>query len=84
MFNFLKALVLFVKIYKDGFFMSENSHTEKDGSRWGFYRFNYVTESALFDIDYQFNSPNRKNYFHVHGDDFRLEFNQDSEKEKMQ
>lgn len=70
--NFLKALLLFLKIYRDGFFFSGKSYRDPDGSRWGFYRFNEEKECGLFDIDYSF-SKDGSGYFHVHGNDFRME-----------
>jgi hypothetical protein len=71
--NFIKALLTFIRIYRDGFFFSENVHKDPDGSRWGFYRFNYKTESGLYDIDFCF-SKKDECYFHVHGNDFRLHY----------
>jgi hypothetical protein len=69
--NFIKAFITFLHMYKDGFFCSENAHTDPDGTRWGFYRFNHKYQSALFDIDFSFNwfTPG---YAHIHGDDYRI------------
>lgn len=57
----------------DGFFFSENTHTDPDGTRWGFYRFNHKEQAALTDIDFSF-SKKGPGYSHIHGDDYRFEF----------
>jgi hypothetical protein len=73
MIAFLKALWLFIRMYKDGFFFSESRHLDKDGARWGFYRLNFRSHYSMQDIDYNFNSPRDDNYFHIHGDDYRMQ-----------
>ena len=70
--EFLKAFLTFLHMYRDGFYCSENIHTDRDGTRWGFYRFNEETEYSLFDVDFSLDKK-RKGYYHVHGDDFRKE-----------
>lgn len=68
MIDFLKAFFIFVRMYLDGFYFSKNTHIDYDGTRWGFYRFNYKDiKYGIIDIDFQF-SKNRqeKSYFHVH------------------
>jgi hypothetical protein len=70
--KFLKAFFTFVKMYSYGFYFSENTHLDADGTHWGFYRFNEKTEPALFDVDFSFDKKHC-GYFHVHGDDFRLD-----------
>jgi hypothetical protein len=73
--KFLKALLLFIRMYRDGFFFSENSHRGPDGNRWGFYRFNHREVPAMFDIDYEiYATEENKGYAHIHGDDYRLTF----------
>ena len=70
--NFLKALLYFIRMYRDGFYFSGNETVAKNGNRWGFYRFNHRCQGCMFDVDYDFNGVN--NYFHVHGDDYRADF----------
>jgi hypothetical protein len=70
--KFLQAFLLFFRMYADGFYFSKNTNTSSDGSRWGFYRFNHKMECALFDIDFNF-AKDSNSYFHVHGDDVRVE-----------
>jgi hypothetical protein len=48
--NFLKALLLFIRMYRDGFYFSENSHISGGGVRWGFYRFNHKYKAAMFRV----------------------------------
>jgi hypothetical protein len=74
MLKFIKALLLFLRMYRDGFFFSSNTHIDQNSTRWGFYRFNYKTEYGLFDIDFSFLKKS-ESYFHLHGDDFRLDIN---------
>lgn len=77
--NFFKALLIFVQMYKYGFFFSDNTHEYYDRSgRWGFYRFNHVHQPAIFDIDFSI-GPSEVSYYHVHGDDCRLEFQANGE-----
>jgi hypothetical protein len=72
--KFLKALLIFIRMYRDGFYFSENSHEDPNGTRWGFYRFNHVGQPGMFDIDYSFDVADRDGYAHIHGDDYRLTF----------
>jgi hypothetical protein len=79
--NFLKALLLFIRMYRDGFYFSENSHISGGGVRWGFYRFNHKYKAAMFDIDYSFDGI--PHYFHVHGDDYRVDFSDEQNAVKI-
>ena len=72
--KFLNALLTFIRMYRRGFYFSENMHTDADGTYWGFFRFNSKNDNpGLFDIDCSFGKKHRS-YFHVHGDDFRMEW----------
>jgi hypothetical protein len=70
--NFLKALIVFIHMWQDGFYLGESTHKDKDGTRWGFYCFSHQCRAQMFDIDYSFDG--KHNYFHVHGDDYRADF----------
>lgn len=59
--HFLKALWVFILMYREGFYWSKNDHFEKPKeysgkNHWGFYRLNWENEYALADIDFSFNS----------------------------
>lgn len=71
--KFLKALLVFVKMYCFGFYFSENTHHSPDGSFWGFYRFNHNKVSGMYDIDFDIRK-NGSGYWHVHGDNYRADF----------
>lgn len=77
--KFIKAFVIFIKMYRYGFFFSESGHVEPDGTNWGFYRFNHKNVPAMFDINFLFGPAVGLNFAHLHGDDYRLKF--DSNKE---
>lgn len=69
--KFLKSLLVYLNLYKAGFFFSDNSHKENDNSKWGFYRLNYekreVKEYSLFDIDFADNmDESLLSYYHLH------------------
>lgn len=72
--KFLKALLLFIRMYRDGFYFSDNTHKDPNGTRWGFYRFNHISQHAMYDIDFEFDSKIRPGYFHLHGDDYRVDY----------
>lgn len=74
--NFLKALIIFIRMYRDGFFFSNSPHKDPDGTRWGFYRFNHICQASMFDIDYSFDGKTH-NYFHLNGDEYRATFDTD-------
>jgi hypothetical protein len=69
--EFIKALLIFIQLYKDGFFFSDNTHKTDVGERWGFYRFNHKDQSGLFDIDFSI-YPDGHGFQHIHGDDYRF------------
>lgn len=69
--RFIKALIIFIRMFNDGFFISENLHNDASG-RWGFYRFNHKQVPALFDIDLSIKGEGI-NYIHVHGEDCRID-----------
>jgi hypothetical protein len=69
--KFLKALWIFIMMYREGFYFSKLDTYDKDGTHWGFYRFNWKNEHALFDVDFSFNK-NKESYFHSRGQDFRM------------
>jgi len=69
--KFLKSLLVYLSLYKAGFFFSDNSHKEGDNSLWGFYRLNYekrnVKEYAIIDIDFADNmDESLLAYYHLH------------------
>jgi len=72
--KFLKALLVLIRMYRDGWFFSASTHVDPDKTRWGFYRFNHRNQAALFDIDFSRNG--KGNYTHVHGDEYRFEFDE--------
>lgn len=73
--KFLKAFLLFIRMYRDGFFFSDSTRVDPDGTRWGFYRFNHNDRHAMFDVDFSFIKNRHSYYFHVHGNDSRVEYN---------
>lgn len=84
MFKFLKAFLIFLQMYRYGFFFSQNTHRTESRtgrkSHWGFYRFNHRTQASLFDVDFEFGKDHselsQEGYFHVHGDDVRIRLSQ--------
>ena len=71
--KFLKAFLVFLRMYRDGFFFSASTHVDSDKTRWGFYRFNHRNQASIFDIDFSRNGKDH-NFAHVHGDEYRFEF----------
>lgn len=82
MIRFLKALLVFLMMYRDGFYWSKNMHPNLGGGHWGFYRFNSVDAVCLFDVDLDFDKK-RYGYYHVHGDDFRFTSSEHSKVDKI-
>ena len=75
MIKFIKAFLVFLRMYKEGFFFSDNTHYDQHNAHWGFYRFNHKNQAALFDIDFLFGfGKTETSYFHIHGDDYRVGF----------
>ena len=77
---FLEALWVFLLMYRDGFWWSENTHTEKDEfgtHRWGFYRFWHgpaEEDRDILDVDFMIRRNGTggfkgREYFHVHFDE---------------
>jgi hypothetical protein len=74
--NFISALLIFIRMYLDGFFFSASVHRDPNGTTWGFWRFNNKVKRALFDVDFSF-KKDQSGFAYIHGDDYRLEFGEE-------
>jgi hypothetical protein len=68
-------------MYQQGFYFSKSIHKDEDGTCWGFWRFNWKNEHSLFDVDFSFGGDHSE-YFHCRGDDFRLDLNPETSKQR--
>ena len=84
--HFFKSLIIFLMMYKEGFWFSKNDHWLKTNAgleHWGFYRMNWKKEHSIADIDFSiawFKNKKRwkrPEFFHIHLDHkpgFRMEW----------
>lgn len=71
----MKKLLVSIKVvyylWKMGYFLSENAHSDSQDELWGFFRLNFENggqkKYAIVDIDFAIpRSGERKSYSHVH------------------
>jgi hypothetical protein len=81
--QFIKAFLVFFHMYQHGFFWSESSHVDEDKTYWGFYRLNHKNCPALADIDFSYDSKSSTDYAHLHGDDYRFDYDKSGKMSKI-
>lgn len=71
--KFLRALFLFIQMYRKGFYFNSMAFVDKNKIHHGYYNFNFRDEKTIFQIAFSF-EQNGGGYISIRGKFFEVEW----------